>query len=262
MSGQSRRACRAGFTLVEMALVLAILGAVALTTLGPLGMYVENRARRATLQTLDTAVEALYGYALLHGRLPCPDVVSDGDGREDRRGDTACISDGGYLPAVDLGVEARDAWGGRLRYHLTAALDAAVGGPNFASRDDGVCRADDADLDLCEPGVIEVMTRGDDPRSATVEIKALFTLANAVPAVIVSQGANGSSNAPVADPSRDEAENADGDHRFVARDYAAGGASCRDDGDEAVPLCRFDDLLRWVSPTVLANRLVRAGRLP
>ena len=262
MSWDTNGARRDGFTLVEMALVLAILGAVALTTLGPLGMYVENRARRATLHALDTAVEALYGYALLHGRLPCPDVVSDGDGREDRRGDTACISDDGYLPAVDLGIEGRDAWGGRLRYHLTAALDAAAGGPNFAAKDDGVCRADDADLDLCEPGVIEIMTRGDDPRSAMVETKALFTLANGVPAVVVSRGANGSSSAALADPSRDEAENADGDHRFVARDYAAGGARCRDDGDEALPLCHFDDLLRWVSPTVLANRLVRAGRLP
>jgi prepilin-type N-terminal cleavage/methylation domain-containing protein len=255
----NRATRRGGFTLVEMALVLAILGALALTTLGPLGMHLENRARRATAQALDTAVEALYGFALLHGRLPCPDLAPDGDGREDRRGDTACMSDDGYLPDVDLGIEGRDAWRRRLRYHLTAALDPDAGGPNFAAHDDGRCRADDADLDLCEQGVIEIVTRGDDPRSTTVETKALFTLANGVPAVVVSHGANGEG---VADPSRDEAENADRDHRFVARDYAAGGAGCRDDGDEALPLCHFDDSLRWVSPTVLANRLVRAGRLP
>jgi len=211
-------------------------------------------------------VEALYGFALLHGRLPCPDRIvdgqPDGDGREDRHGLTACISDDGYLPAVDLGVEGRDAWGGRLRYHVTAALDPAAGGANFAAHDDGVCRADDADLDLCEVGVIEVATRGDDPRTATVETKALYTLANGIPAVVVSSGANGILGVAQDDPSRDEAENADGDHRFVARDYAAGGANCRDDDDEGLPLCHFDDLLRWVSPTVLANRLVRAGRLP
>ncbi|MEX2480817.1 MAG: type II secretion system protein [Gammaproteobacteria bacterium] len=249
-----------GFTLIELALVLAILGSITLAALGPLGAHIEMRARRSTSETLDAAIEALYGFALMHGRLPCPDLSSDADGHEDRRGERACMVDDGLLPGADLGIDARDAWRRPLRYHVTAALEAEAPGPNFAAADDGVCRANDGDLDLCERGVIVIVTRGDDPRSSAIENKALFVLANSVPAVVLSHGANGAQAALAA--SYDEAENADGDHRFVARDYSAGDRACSDDDGDAVPLCPFDDLLRWVSPTVLASRLVRGGRLP
>lgn len=250
-----------GFTLIELALVLAILGSMTLAALGPLGVYVETRARRSTIETLDAAIEALYGFALMHGRLPCPDLPSDADGHEDRRGDRACSADDGFLPGADLGVDARDAWRRPLRYHVTAALEVGVSGPNFAAVDDGVCRAGDGDLDLCERGVIDIVTRGDDSRSSAIESKALFVLANGVPAVVLSLGANGAQAAAMA-TSHDEVENSDGDHRFVARDYSAGDRACSDDADDALPLCPFDDLLRWVSPTVLVSRLVRGGRLP
>lgn len=249
-----------GFTLIELALVLAILGSLTIAALGPFGAYVETRARRGTIATLDAAVEALYGFALMHGRLPCPDLPNDADGHEDRHGDRACMVDEGFLPGADLGVDARDAWRRPLRYQITAALEGGVVGSNFAAADDGVCRADDADLDLCERGAIEIVTRGDDPRSSAIENKALFVLANGVPAVVVSHGANGAAAAVAA--LHDEGENTDGDRRFVARDYSASDRSCRDDADSAQPLCPFDDLLRWVSPTVLVSRLVRGGRLP
>ncbi len=263
-----RRRARA-FTLVEMALVLAILGALATAALQPLGVLLEARDRRATAALLEQAIEALYGHAIMHGRLPCPDAPSDGDGHEDRSPEGLCSTAAGLLPAADLGVRAADAWGNRLRYRVTARTAPAAAGAGFTVSDDGYCRGGDGTLDLCERGELVVLTRGDDPRTVARESNAAFTLADAVPAVVVSHGANGHGawrpgGAMLALPAGhvDEAANAGAGSTYYARDYAAARADCHDDGAGRPAPCGFDDLLRWISPTILAARLVRAGRLP
>ena len=127
----------------------------------------------------------------------------------------------------------------------------------------------DGTLDLCERGELVVLTRGDDPRTVARESNAAFTLADAVPAVVVSHGANGhgawrAGGVTLALPAGhvDEAANAGAGSIYYARDYAAARADCHDDGAGQPAPCGFDDLLRWISPTILAARLVRAGRLP
>jgi len=67
-----------GLTLIEMAVVLMILGFIVAGLLGPVDTQLEARDRRETLAQLERARDALYGYAVTRGRLPCPD--SDGDG--------------------------------------------------------------------------------------------------------------------------------------------------------------------------------------
>ena len=62
-----------GFTLVEMAVVLLILGLLVAGAIGPLETQLEARDRAAALTLLERARDALYGYAVTHGRLPCPD---------------------------------------------------------------------------------------------------------------------------------------------------------------------------------------------
>lgn len=59
-------------------------------------------------------------------------------------------------------------------------------------------------------------------------------------AVIVSRGANWANT-----PSADEAENTDGDIDFVSHDFQPG----------------FDDVVVWLSPNTLFNRMVAAGQL-
>ncbi|MGR8919784.1 MAG: hypothetical protein ACU85V_09200, partial [Gammaproteobacteria bacterium] len=244
-------------------------GAFLAAALGPVAAQREARARRATEASLEQAVDALYGFAVLHGRLPCPDAP-DGDGQEDRLGQRACRLRDGALPHADLGVAAQDAWGNRLRYQVTAATALpAASGSNFAAVDDGRCAAD-GDFDLCASGGISILTRGDDPATAAREGKFARTLANGVPAVVLSHGANGyearaaSGAARARAPARhaDERSNADGDAVFMSRVYAAERNACGDTDIEATPLCGFDDLLRWVSPTILAHRMISAGRLP
>ncbi|MHB1427846.1 MAG: type II secretion system protein [Rhodocyclaceae bacterium] len=69
------------------------------------------------------------------------------------------------------------------------------------------------------------------------------TLGTALPAVILSTGKNGAS----ATADTDELENLDSDTDFVQRTGSPGG---------------YDDIVTWLPPSLLLQRMVNAGRLP
>jgi len=256
-----------GLTLIEMAVVLMILGLVVAGLLGPLDTQLEARDRRDTLAQLERARDALYGYALTRGRLPCPDA--DGDGLPDPAFNPAdkttaqCAAGADFLPWAELGVPPGDAWSNRLRYRVRAT--------QFTWPDsDGLCNGSAQDeLDLCARGNLTLGSRGDNPATNGVqEGKHAYTAAAEVPAVLLSHGRNGFGATSVGGVPRaapgapDEFENADGDDVYVTRGYTPGAPDCSDDADEGTPLCEFDDLVLWVVPTVLNAKLVAAGRLP
>lgn len=68
-------------------------------------------------------------------------------------------------------------------------------------------------------------------------------VANGIPAIILSRGKNGSATPTDAD----ELENTDGDTDFVQRMQGGNG---------------YDDVLIWLPPGILVNRMIAAGRLP
>ena len=76
-----------GFTLLELAIALAIVGLL----LGGLSVPLSNRLAEQqyaeTQASIEKAMDALVGFALLNGRMPCPDIstaVADNrDGLED-----------------------------------------------------------------------------------------------------------------------------------------------------------------------------------
>ncbi|MFA5529173.1 MAG: prepilin-type N-terminal cleavage/methylation domain-containing protein [Thiohalomonadaceae bacterium] len=107
-----------GFSLLELAVVLVILGLLLGGLLTPLGTSMEHRRVVVTDTNLALAQEALLGFALVHGRLPCAD--QDGDGNED------CPLNGeGALPWQTLGLtrtRGYDAWGNALRYRPDGAF--------------------------------------------------------------------------------------------------------------------------------------------
>lgn len=251
-----------GFSLVELAVVLAVLGLLAAGLLAPLEVQMESRDRAAAQRQLEQAREALYGFAMRFGRLPCPDA--DGDGRADpafdavRKITASCTRNGGSLPGVELGVPAVDPWGQRLRYRVTA--------PRFTWPDsDGLCNGGtQLELDFCAMGELEIHGRGDNPATTGAqEGKFDFLMASEVPALVWSGGRNGAASGDMATPSgTDEAGNQDGDARFLFRPFSRGQAGCSDAGAESVPLCEFDDLGVWLSPYALFERLVAARRLP
>ncbi|MDV7391433.1 type II secretion system protein, partial [Arthrospira platensis SPKY1] len=66
-----------GFTLVELAMVLVILALLGSALLVPLGSRIEARDRQLSLDRLHDIQHALIGFALIHGRLPCPSSEAD-----------------------------------------------------------------------------------------------------------------------------------------------------------------------------------------
>lgn len=222
----SRRA--RGFSLIEMAFVLIIVTLLLGGLLVPFATQVEQKRIGETQKAMEEIKEALLGFAIANGRLPCPDIVA---GSNDGLENSPCpAASEGNLPWATLGVGNQDAWGNRFYYRVTDGFAAAfVLGGN---------------------GSIDVCTAGDCPAM----------IASNVPVVVVSYGKNGygaiSSNSAgasnIAPTSPDELANQPGDNIFVSRPLTQPGA----------PAGEFDDLVTWISPNVLFNRMVAAGRLP
>ncbi len=238
-----------GFTLIEMAIVLAILALFIGTGLSLLSAELEQRHVEDSQNRLNNAREMLIGYALSHAAisdarpyLPCPDArpgtsVSTGnvanDGREDRNATTgACDIQEGNLPWVTLGLTPQsDAWANRLRYRVSA---------NFSNRSAG--------MQLTYSGNINVLDAASGGNSIALD----------VPALILSHGKNGMgaiNSAGLSNPmpaGANETANADITVDFVSRAPTSAGAAGG----------YFDDQIIWLSQYVLFNRLVQAGRLP
>ncbi|MDR9500113.1 MAG: type II secretion system protein [Hydrogenovibrio sp.] len=95
---QSRRHLPAGFSLVELAIVLAVLGVISLGVVQFMPHIQHFFHQQTDEQVLDEAEQALKGFVLANHRLPCPDANQDG--RED------CTQNTGQLPYLDLGLSA------------------------------------------------------------------------------------------------------------------------------------------------------------
>lgn len=227
-----------GFSLVEMAIVLVIVGLMIGGLITPLATQMEQRRASETQKAMDEAKEALIGYALRYGYLPCP-AVSAFNGLEDRA-EQRCRNGKrqGFLPWATLGVAKSDGWNHLFRYSVTPAFSDSGNLFTLATARD-----------------ISVLTRDGAGRPAPA------TAANDIPAVILSHGKNGwgatgeqggRSPEPAAG-SGDERVNASLGTTFVSR--AASDGSTGPGGE-------FDDMLVWVSPNILYNRMVAAQRLP
>lgn len=223
----------AGFTLLELAIVLIIVSLLAGGLMMTLSAQLEQRTRNETQQQLAEIREALIGFAASHNaadgkpHLPCPDT--DGDGFENRNASNQCTNVEGILPWAELGTGRQDAWNNRFRYRVQQ---------NFADKGTGFALNTSASLKVCDQSACTT------------------TMASQLPAVILSHGPNGfgainNNNVANALPtSADELQNGNGDASFVSHPPTAAGAN------------EFDDLVVWLSPNVLFNRMLAAGRLP
>lgn len=110
-----------GFTLLELAVVLLITALLAGGLLLPLTAQREQQQLNDARQSLETIRNALLGYAVIHGSLPCPCTVSDPT--RTGYGEAAASCSGapgaeGWLPWKTLGIAAVDSWGGDWRYRV------------------------------------------------------------------------------------------------------------------------------------------------
>jgi prepilin-type N-terminal cleavage/methylation domain-containing protein len=241
-----------GFSLVEMAVVMLILGLLLGGLFTSIGQSTDNKRRTDTLNQLALVEEALYGFAQAYGRLPCPSTVASA-GVEAPLGGGACTATFGFVPVVTLGLPdvpsanglMLDAWRNPLRYSVSALVSPSAGNRAFTSAV-GLAAQFPVALAAGTPLFCVGDTAG---CSAGGYAGTLF--ANTVPAVIHSGG-----SMDFTAITADEAENLGGvlggiavasDIEFVNRTYT----------DDA-----YDDLISWISAPVLYSRLVQAGRLP
>lgn len=91
-----------GFSLVEMALVLAIIGLIAGAGFSSVGAYLDNANQSSTRGNLEVTKRALLDYVLVNRHMPCPDT--DGDGSENRESTFECSASIGTVPFNDIGL--------------------------------------------------------------------------------------------------------------------------------------------------------------
>lgn len=135
-----------GFSLIEMAVVLVIIGVLLGSLLMPLSVQMEAQRRDSTTATVKEVGQALLGFAVVHRRLPCPD--SDGDGFEN--GPT-CNNVEGAVPWATLGVGREDAWGHPLRYRANNGFVAAIPNPPDTSGGLAIVDTDGTALTAADP---------------------------------------------------------------------------------------------------------------
>ncbi|CAG0987534.1 hypothetical protein MTYP_02098 [Methylophilaceae bacterium] len=175
-----------GFSLVEMAVVLVIVGLLIAGLALPLTAQIDMKHYNETQKELSDLREALIGYALsntaLDGKphLPCPDT--DLDGFENREATGLCTNIESDVPWATLGLGQSDNWSNAYRYRVTSA---------FANSTTGFTLSTPRDILILEKAGGNM-------------------LASNVPAVLLSKGKNGFG------AGADEQENSDGDAIFVS----------------------------------------------
>lgn len=235
----NRHAAARGFTLIEFAIGMFLMSVLLSAILTPLTAQIEQRKVNETQSTLTQISDALMGFATAHGYLPCPDKTTGpgaNDGIEDlNAGATNCAVAEGNLPWATLGIGGMDGWGNLFRYRATTA---------FTDRA--------TPFRLTTAGTLSVQCPAGSCGVAT-------TYTNTAPAVVLSHGPNGygaingqtraNNIAPV---SSDELANTDGNTTFVSRSLSAPGSAAGE----------FDDLVIWLSTSILLNKMIVAQRLP
>ena len=239
-----------GFTLTELAIVLIIISLL----IG--GMFVSLSTSRdianekETQKLLAAANDALLGFAAAHGRLPCPAAPPNAGGAESPLDNGVCTNAlNGFLPAVTLGLSPTDdqgylldPWGNRIRY---AVYNAAINAQSNAFTVAGKMKELGMEtLSTNPPTSRKLLYVCNSATGITAnDCGTANTLTDSAIAVVFSTGKNGGSAA-----ASDEAKNTDNDLVFVSITPNAGAS--------------FDDVVTWLSPNILYNRMISASRLP
>lgn len=253
-----------GFTLIELAMVLFIMALILGGLLPPLSTKLEQDERNKTAELLEQAKNSLIGYAVVTGHLPCPDcpnntitancgavasglgssaindgnedgIASGGSPSNDRSTNPflSCATSEGNLPWATLGIDENDSWGNHFDYRVTDSFADDVDGAGSC----GGAITTGISFQICSKGNINV------------EDGSGNSVAQNLPAIIISFGKNAGDPTNPSSPS--EIENQNDDTLFIQKDY-----------NTATGVDEFDDMLTWIPTSTLVYRMVQAERLP
>ena len=247
-----------GFTMIEIAIVLLVVSVLLGYTVAMFPVQQELKQYRKVNEEMQDIMDALTGFAQVNGRLPCAD--GDNDGLEDWPGGVAdCVTWYGNLPARTLSLNGSysqggvllDPWGTPYRYQVSAS-NSGLPLPNDLVGDFTILTGMRAagipnlipDLRICniQPATHTAAAPNDDTDcDANTDV-----VTNAV-AVVISLGKD--KDAVIANTSDVQSENLDNsltDTVFVS--------SARSD--------QYDDVVKWLAPSVLFSRMIAADQLP
>ena len=247
----------AGFSLVEMAIVLVIIGLLLGSILMPLSSQIESNQRKSAQQTLEDIKQALIGFALANDRLPCPATPSSA-GVEAPAGGGVCTVQHGFVPASTLGLSGGrnqdglllDPWNNPFRYSVTASNGSAFTKTNGMKTTTMATLAPNLQVCTTTTGSTPTNCASAGTTEASNAVVLIYSLGKdwaTTPVSTEEQENQGTTlgggpsgiNYPVAN-----------DIVFVDRDFNNSNGS------------EFDDLMGWLSPNILYNRMVAGGRLP
>jgi prepilin-type N-terminal cleavage/methylation domain-containing protein len=234
------RAVARGFTLIEMAIVLVVIGLVVGGGLAAVGPVIQSTKVTETRAKLDTLEAALTLYAMQNSCLPCPAPVNTTDGIADWNGSgtgpchasaLACGTVRGVVPWGTLGLsraEGSDAFATRITYEVTDDLTVT----------DSMERSGTTYTPLGEL----IVTRAS---GAGITTTAAY--------VLVSHGPNrhfgyheddtvGTQISGASGTSTVEDLNGDGNSTYI-----------QDDFDSALDAGYFDDIVRWRSKPIIVQ---------
>ncbi len=208
----------------------------------PMGLRIQRQNESKTSSQLQTVTKVILGYAMSHGRLPCPiplnvheQTVVDEDGN--------CVSYSGGIPSSFWHSDGAgpshsvllDAWHRPIRYSLSQSNHESLGNSVW---DDWV-HSDEiksVGASVLKAGLRVCVDSMDDclgsPRR---EAAAVF--------VVYSLGQDDSAQS-------DQAVNQNGDQQFFQGSYSSHSDT------------PFDDQLVWVGKSELVYWLVKSGQLP
>lgn len=266
------RSRNGGFTLVEIAVVLVIVGLLLGSFIGSFSQRIETTQRQNTKKQLEDIKIALLGFASATGRLPCP-TTTTGGGREQPFGGSTivipCTLQHGFIPGNTLGIDGAynrdnlliDVWGSPIRYSVTTNnSNAFTSAPGAGGMMDVTMAVLNPDLIICNGN----------STSGTDCLGGPDKLIDTAPFVILSLGKDGSDFVTTVAPDTDQGENASelavaanatgenlfytvGNNRvFVSKSYSSVDSAAG----------QFDDLIIWESPYILYSRMMEAGQLP
>jgi prepilin-type N-terminal cleavage/methylation domain-containing protein len=231
----------AGFSLIELAVVLMIIGTLMSGVLVAVSQSMANARITDARAQLREVEEALYGFAQATGRLPCPATdASTNRGFEE----APCNALHGFVPAGTLGLRGpvdangllMDPWGNPLRYSVMSAGTAI----------------------FTDAGSIRIFFNNMTSLPALFSICADNTCANRIhtdiPAVVLSLGPNGKGFSSTNETLNAGSQAMNGHPIKANTDLDFVSTTFSEEN--------FDDQVVWLSPYILFNRMVSAGKLP